>query len=114
LADPDSDGRSNAWEYFLGSDPQRADADTPPGLSIAQLTSSEDVIVVRGQYRRRADLSDLSVFVESSNDLLSWTSDGVSEQAGLLDPFGMQTIEAEESYPATPAVRAFLRLRWQQ
>jgi YVTN family beta-propeller protein len=96
--DPDQDGSENLLEYALGNHPNTA-------ANIAQVTYSRTATHFRLHYPRLR--SDLIYTVETSTDLLTWTTLNVLQDT--TTPLG-QTATA--TVPAAPgAVRSFLRLR---
>lgn len=72
-ADPDHDGVTNLTEYALGTDPKTA---TTSGLPQITVSNGEWVVT----YTRPADRSDLTYTVETSTNLSTWTTTGVTHE----------------------------------
>lgn len=73
--DPDRDGKLNLIEYALCMDPM-----SPSGNSEPSLKSDGDDLLLH--YNRAR--SDVNYIVESSEDLVSWTTTGVDQGANII------------------------------
>ncbi len=99
LADPDGDGHVNLLEYALGSDPL-------VNASVVEMEVSmqggEWLLV----FSRPSARDDLEYAVESSTDLVEWSSAGV-----VLERIGTGEIEVWRARCAASTQPQFLRLR---
>jgi hypothetical protein len=115
-ADPDGDGLSNRLEYALGGSARVADADriAPVIVTIDHLGSR----YLGLQFRRPADTvssrNDVTLRVEASSDLVSWTPLDLASQTVLPAPppaaDGVSLQLVRDSEPLLPGSRRFLRL----
>ena len=121
-ADPDNDGLSNLVEYALNLNPAQSDAGSG---SLPQ--SQVAVRVYRGggylsiRFVRVPLATDITYVVESSADLLSWTTVASATGGGALTGGGLVSDDASSTAPHTVEVRdtvaqadgqrRFLRLR---
>lgn len=99
LADPDGDGHPNFLEYALATDP-RAAADTPPAL----VARAEPGLLALDYPAPRPELL---YSVETSADLVNWSTVGVTDAEAPLPPLRTATVPRGEDQGA----RVFLRLR---
>lgn len=98
-ADPDGDGRSNLLEYALGSLPRAADTTPGPVARTQGGTLALDYPALR---------EDVTYLVETSPDLATWTTTGVTDTlTGGTAPAQQRT--ATVARPESG--RVFLRLR---
>ena len=86
-ADPDGDGTSNLLEFVLGGTPTTSDAATTlPSVTTPTDSSGARLVVT---YRRARAAAGVSVTVETSLDLVQWTTvtpgAGATEQVTPLD-----------------------------
>ncbi|MBI2513888.1 MAG: putative Ig domain-containing protein [Opitutae bacterium] len=72
-ADPDHDGVANLTEYALGTDPKAASTSGLPAITVS---NGEWVFT----YTRPADRSDLTYTVETSTNLSTWTTTGITHE----------------------------------
>lgn len=106
-ADPDSDGVSNLTEYALGLDPLRANRGSN-GLPKAEFVHGHFTLT----FTRSKAARDVTVQVETSDDLVSWTTGWPAlEENVLSDEAGLQTIQVRQGDPAQSKAHSFLRLR---
>jgi|GEM_PF-1346741 len=99
LADPDGDGHVNLLEYALDSDP------------LANASVAETAVSLQGGewqlvFSRPSARDDLEYAVESSTDLVEWSSAGV-----VLERIGTGEIEVWRARCAASTQPQFLRLR---
>ena len=93
-ADPDHDGRSNAMEYRLGSDPLVADAARP--ISVAGLTKGATIVLRLAERKNAEDLGRRFYF---STDLSEWTPVTPASNTQLQDLGGV--VVREVTFPAS-------------
>ena len=103
-ADPDGDGCMNLEEYARGTDPNQA-------------TEALAVTLHRGSFgpevtwQQLASLADVQTVVEHSNDLETWSDEGVSLTES--DPFdGREVITARVTGAAGSQANLYMRVRW--
>lgn len=96
-ADPDNDGFSNLLEYAMGTNPRSV---TAPPFTVA---ATQEYWIFT--YSRPADRTDASYVVETSTDLISWSSTAIAHE--LKSEGVMQTWEARLPRAGT---KAFFRL----
>lgn len=107
-ADFDGDSLSTLFEYALGLDPLVADEELGYGVSIQQVEGIERLVMT---HRVQAKSLDLTVIVESCDDLVQWVS-----QTGLVeDPSdnadGTVLRKVFDSQAVTDVMNRFMRLR---
>jgi alpha-L-fucosidase 2 len=100
-ADPDGDGLSNLMEYFMGTNPTLAD-----GTGSTTVTSDGHGNLAM-TFRMAKNLSGVAYMIESSSDLVNWSSTGVAAQI-LSDQGSYYMMNA--TVPADGAGAFFLRL----
>ena len=100
-ADYDGDGIATSVEYFLGLSPVTAD---PSPVSINVTQPVPGLISLQMDYPIPMDRPDFTGFPESSPDLSSWTSSGLS----ISNNFQSGRVEVRQTIAAS---RGFLRLR---
>lgn len=98
-ADPDGDGRANLLEYALGCDPRAADLASELVTRAAPGLLALDYPALR---------SDLSYLVETSTDLATWGTAGVTD---TLTGGGASAHMRTATVPLPGTGRVFLRLR---
>ncbi len=96
-ADADNDGFSNLLEYAMGTNPRSV---TAPPFTVA---ATQEYWIFT--YSRPADRTDASYVVETSTDLISWSSTAIAHE--LKSEGVMQTWEARLPRAET---KAFFRL----
>jgi hypothetical protein len=96
-ADADNDGFSNLLEYAMGTNPRSV---TAPPFTVA---ATQEYWIFT--YSRPADRTDASYVVETSTDLISWSSTAIAHE--LKSEGVMQTWEARLPRAGT---KAFFRL----
>jgi len=101
-ADPDSDGITNRLEYALGLDPKVPNRATN-GLPRAAV--SNDVFSLT--FTRLKAASDLTLNVETSDDLVNWTLDTPNH---IIDNGLTETVTMEQNIGGSAAAR-FFRLK---
>lgn len=101
MADADGDGRPNLLEYALASHPGSRDANLEPEVSLGGGELHLD-------YRRNMAATGLQLVVEWSDNLETWSTNGVTEQT-LGEASGVRSVRA--SVPRGTAPQRFLRLR---
>jgi hypothetical protein len=104
LPDPDRDGRSNAMEYALLTDPTVADADLAP--TEVSLVTAEHARLLKLAYTRRKNAVDLVFGAKVSPDLQSWTA---LEAVTTLDQGLTETVAVQDNTPTSIASKRFLR-----
>ncbi len=100
-ADADNDGTENLLEYATAMNP--AIADQPP----VNATLSGSVFNVL--YTRNKSATDVTFLIEWSNDLITWSTSGVSAPTILHDNGTTQQLQV--TVPAGSTTRRFVRLR---
>ncbi|MCX6939101.1 MAG: hypothetical protein NTU80_14640, partial [Verrucomicrobia bacterium] len=113
-ADPDADGLSNLAEYVFTGDPLFSDPDLLPRLSLSDGHLSLT-------YRERADLSDAGVWLQSSDDLLYWTTFNNAEVSARIPvtvpdsgfSYADVTLRDPVAYDTLGNSKRFLRLNLQ-
>ncbi len=102
LRDPDKDGLSNLIEYALGLSPASGSKTGMPAASAA----SGNLVLTYQRYTG----CDLNYIVEVSSDLVSWSSNSVTEQ--MASSTGtLQYWTATETTPVSGASRRYVRVR---
>jgi hypothetical protein len=105
LADPDQDGLSNLLDYALGLPPKGPTSVNRPYGSI---TNGYFTLT----YTRAKAVTDVSLVVEQSSDLLNWYSGpGYLQQIGMVDEVTIQRITVQLTTPIAGASASYLRLR---
>ena len=105
LADPDRDGRNNALEYALFTDPTVADtALNPPKVSLLQSGSER---YLKLTYTRRKNAPDLVIAAKAGMNLQAWTLSGATT---TLDNGLTESVTIQDSAPTTTTNKRFLRL----
>ena len=102
--DPDHDYLVNLWEYALGTDPHEVDG-LNLVLSHTMIEGNPWILVT---YRVNSDATELTIRVESGNDLLAWTSEDVI-QNWSSSSLGHHQREITAAVPATNTT-TFIRL----
>lgn len=101
-ADPDGDGRTNFEEYASDTNPRIADLDPAQG-GVETGTDGDELALI---YQTNLQASDVTTFVEASEDLVNWTP---------VDSIVVTTSAIHEirkaSVPVAGHPRRFLRLR---
>lgn len=100
MADPDGDGLANLIEYALDLDPT---APSAPGLPQASAAGDNWIYT----YSRPMSRTDVTLVVEVSTDLSSWTTDGVTH--GPLTQEGA-SVTYQATYPRSATEKVFFRL----
>lgn len=106
-ADPDGDGVPNLKEYVLGLDPHRANG-PGDGWPRAEFVDGHFVLT----FSRLKAATDAELVVETSEDLMNWTSGPPAlEQTVISDEAGLQILQVRQPAPARSHRHSFLRLR---
>ena len=121
-ADPDADGLSNLVEYALNLNPAQSDAGSgslPQSQVAIRAYRGASYLSIR--FVRVPLATDISYVVESSPDLLGWTTVASATGGGALTGSGVvsddasstapHTVEVRDTVPQTDGQRRFLRLR---
>jgi hypothetical protein len=105
LADPDQDRLSNLMEYVLGLPPKDP---TPVDRPYAGITNG----IFTFTYTHAKAATDVSLFVEQSNDLVNWHS-GPSyvQQITAVEEGAIQRIAVRLASPVSEAAVSYVRLR---
>ncbi len=99
-ADPDADGQTNLVEYAFGSDP------TTANVPAAQITRAGTPALLTATLPIWADNDDLTITVEASADLVTWTPLARSTAGGAMLPLvGGVQIVGTSGAPGTFVVR---------
>jgi hypothetical protein len=109
-ADPDFDGLINLWEYAFGTHPRLPDSVRRPRAFLTH-QSGQDYLTLT--YPRRALTDNLDFGVQTSDDLIHWTTstNWVHETlAGSLDAEGVEWIACHQAIPVTGRSMSFVRL----
>ena len=108
-ADPEPDRLTNLIEYALARSPSRAEAGDD--------STSVSKVMVSGQafaaftYTYQPGLSDLAIGVESSTDLLNWTSANLTMAGSPLPQSdGTEVVTTRSTIPFSPEVPVYFRL----
>jgi CubicO group peptidase (beta-lactamase class C family) len=103
-SDPDSDGRSNALEAFLGSDPLTPDHGSPWSVYL----DGADLVM---RWRKKSGSRGVEAVAESSGDLYSWSPSSamIVTRTDVINPIGYTTQEARVTLPRG-AARRFIHL----
>jgi hypothetical protein len=115
-ADPDGDGIPNALEYAFDLSPLHADvAGLPEGfVTVGPVTNGAYHAVT---FRRRAGTSDLTYYVQTSTNLMTWRGSPTDPQIIEIEvrPLGdgMEEVTARTLYTVSGYTSHFMRLRLQ-
>jgi hypothetical protein len=104
-ASPAGDGVPNLVKYALGLHPFIA---TPEPLTTGALQNNNIVLT----YHRPAGVADISYHVQVSNDLMTWSEAGVTQQMTGTDSNGLQIWTA--TYTGSASSTRYLRLLVEQ
>jgi pectin methylesterase-like acyl-CoA thioesterase len=87
LADTDGDGVANLLEYALGGNPTVPDTNLAPLVTMVEDAGGKHLVI---EYVRTAAAADVSVSVEISADLASWTTlvNGVNADIEIIPSLG--------------------------
>ena len=102
-ADPDNDGLANLLEYATGLSPVATGTSAP--LQIGSAAAG----TVTLSYRRRTDVTDVALHLQTSNDLVSWT-DVDTAAATVAAISGEPLVQLRSLTFPVPATRIFYRL----
>lgn len=105
LADPDRDGRNNAMEYTLLTDPTVADATLNPiAVSLAGSGNEKFLTLV---YTRRKNAFDLVIGAKVSASLQLWSA---LASTATLDNGLTESVTVQDTAPVSTASKRFLRV----
>lgn len=104
MDNPSGDGINNLLKYALGLDPAVADVGGLPE-GVAQEDGGETYLTLTAS--KNPDATDVTLVVEVSGDLESWTS-GEGQTTVLLDD--ANTLQVRDNTPLSGAGRRFIRL----
>ena len=108
-ADVDADGMTTLMEYALVSNPLSPDAGHLPQLVTVSDSGSQYLGL---RYRRRDGASDITLGVDSSTDLVSWSPEEETVQVSLVDNGdGSLTETVRLATRIDEGAQLFLRLR---
>lgn len=111
-ADPDHDGLRNLIEYALARSPQQPEwqSDSPSAILVELFGRNHAAL----SYRHQPDLADIVLSVESSTDLLNWSSVNIVD-FGTPTPQsdGTSVAISRATTPFAPATPTYFRLRIQ-
>ncbi|MEM7385700.1 MAG: lamin tail domain-containing protein, partial [Verrucomicrobiota bacterium] len=114
LADEDGDQLANIIEYVLATDPKKANANSE------SLTTSAEQIEVDGAlgtyftltYVRRANSQGVTLALEASEDLVTWSDGGLVTQSKEAIDGNRETIVMRSANPVTPgSPKRYVRLK---
>ena len=118
LADPDEDGRNNLLEYACGSHPLRADPTASPLESLIYHDSVTGLSHLAVRHLRRPGTTDLSYYVQISEDLAGWRDSRYDGPQPTIVEVGAQPaadylelVTTRAEAPLDGAPQQFLRLR---
>lgn len=109
-ADADIDGVPNLLEYAFGTDPTVANPGSAPVAEVGSFGETKSLTVT---YQRDTAISDATVVVEVSTDLVNWSSgDGVTAQVGS-QPLGgtLERVTVRDLADSAAYSRRFIRVR---
>lgn len=108
LADPDADGFCNLLEYALNGDPRRGgDTGLLPRASFVTEDAGEFLALT---FLRRRD-ADIDYRLETSSDLLDWTSDSTPIGTPLVLSDFFEQVTVRDRVALAASARRFARLR---
>lgn len=108
-ADPDNDGWDNLTEYALGQAPDIATTHNPVTTSVVAVGGQDYAAI---SYRFQPAFSDITISIEASTDLKTWTASAVTELAEPLEqPDGTSLVNVRLTSGLDRSQPAFLRLR---
>jgi hypothetical protein len=102
-ADPDGDGAPNLFEYARGTDPLVSETPSVSNGLIPECVGGELSLT----YEKDANRADLTVTVERSDTLGTWTTEGVTD----LLVSENETRQIRRAVTAATAERRFLRIK---
>jgi hypothetical protein len=102
MADHDNDGLVNLLEYAIGTNGTIASA-SPQVVSYADI-GGEDYL--RISVPKDPNATDVSVTVEASSDMLSWSSLGL-----IIETNTANQLTVRDNVPISPNVRRFMRVK---
>jgi len=107
-ADPDGDGRSNLDEFVFGGNPRVMETKPAPGTSFVQASGSSYLAIT---FARRHHLLDVTVIVETSGDLVTWTPVEIQVGAAVDLGNGMDSVIYRDNVSSTNGGPRFIRVR---
>lgn len=112
-ADPDGDGVPNAMEYAFDLSPLHIDtANLPEGFVTVGPVTTADYHALK--FRRRANASDLTYYVQVSTNLMTWSGGPNDPQAIEIDvralSAGMEEVTVRTTYTVSGYASHFMQL----
>jgi hypothetical protein len=104
--DADGDGIPNLLEFLQGSNPRTKEPDKAPKATVATATAGGPALKLT--FRTAKNVTAAQLTVQGSNNLQSWTGNGIT-----LTPTGTEdatTMEFEATLPVAAEAKQFLRL----
>ncbi len=107
-ATPASDGVPNLIKYALGLAPTASG--NSGRLNYGQTTESGGNYLTFVFTRPEPEPTDITYEVQSSSDLINWSSEGLAEVAATTDA-GLRTITVRDALPLNENTKRFMRLK---